>query len=113
MEEAMGRFLEARTDREKAQWERIYGPQWSHVYNDRVRGSRSAIVDSSNDLSQDNRKSWISLKEMSAGSTEPVGVETNRPSLSRADHNFTSRSKRQSAVTVQTIPEDDETQAET
>ena len=113
MEEAMGRFLEARTDREKAQWERIYGPQWSHVYNDRVRGSRSAIVDSSNDLSQDNRKSWISLREMSAGSTEPVGVETNRPSLSRADHNFTSRSKRQSVVTVQTIPEDDETQAET
>jgi hypothetical protein len=113
MDEAMGRFLEARTDREKAQWERIYGPQWTHVYNDRVRGSRSTIADSSSNPSQDNRKSWISMREMPAGSTESVGVETNRPSLPRADHNFTSRSKRQSAVTVQTIPEDDETQAET
>jgi hypothetical protein len=112
MEEARGRFLEARTDQEKAQWEKIYGPQWGHLYNDHVQGSRSTIVDSSNDLSQDNRKSWISTREMSAGSTESVRVEMNRLSLPRADHNFTSRSKRQSAVTVHTIPEDDETQAE-
>jgi hypothetical protein len=113
MEEAMGRFLEARTDREKAQWEKIYGPQWSHIYSDHVQGSRSTIIESSHDLSQDNRKSWMSMREMPAGNTESVGVEMNRLSLPRADHSFTSRSKRQSAVTVQTIPEDDETQAET
>jgi len=112
MDEATGRFLEARTDREKAQWERIYGPQGGRLYSDHVRGSRSTIVDSSNDLSQDNRKSWISTRQPSTESTESVRLEMNRLSLPRADHNPTSRSKRQSAVTVHTIPEDDEAQEE-
>jgi hypothetical protein len=113
MEEAMGRYLEARTDREKAQWEKIYGPQWDNIYNDHVRSSRSTIVDANAVFANDNRKSWTSIREVAAGSAPPAGVELNRLSLPRSDHILTSRSKRQSAVTVQTIPEDDETQAGT
>jgi hypothetical protein len=113
MEEAMGRFLEARTDREKAQWEKVYGPQWDNVYNDHVRSSRSTIIDASTGFANDNRKSWISIQEVPAGSAATVGVELNRLSLPRADHNLASRSKRQSAITIHTIAEDDETQAET
>ena len=112
MEEAMGRFLEARTDREKAQWERIYGPQWNNVYSDHVRGSRSTLIDPATDMANDNRKSWIGVRELTPAGSAAVGVEMNRQTLTRADHNSTSRSKRQSAVTVHTIPEDDETQAD-
>ena len=112
MEEAMGRFLEVRTDREKAQWERVYGPQWNRVYNDHVQGSRSTLIDSSTDLTKDNRKSWVSVRDVSGLSGAAVGVETSRLGLPRADHNSMLRSKRQSAVTVHTIPEDDETQAD-
>jgi hypothetical protein len=111
MEEAMGRSLEARTDREKAQWESIYGPQWDNIYSDHVRGSRSTIIGSGTDFVDDNRKSWISAGEVPAGSARPTAAELNRLSLPRADHNSTSRSKRQSAITVQPIPEDNETQA--
>ena len=112
MEEAMGRFLEVRTDREKAQWEKIYGPQWNNVYNDHVQGSRSALIDSSTDLTNDNRKSWVSVRGVSGLSGAAVGVEMDRLGLPGADHNPMLRSKRQSAVTVHTILEDDETQAD-
>ena len=112
MEEAMGRFLEARTDREKAQWERIYGPQWDNIYNDHIQGSRSSTSEASTGVAQDNRKSWVGLREVPAGSAATAGVELNRLSFPRPDHNLTTRSKRQSAITVDTIPEDDETQAE-
>lgn len=113
MEEAVGRFLEARTDREKAQWERIYGPQWDSIYNEHVRSNQSTIVDPSIVSANDNRKSWISTREGATGSVAPTGVEMNRLSLPRTDYSSLSRSKRQSAITVHTIPEDDETQAGT
>ena len=106
MAETMGRYLEARTDREKAKWEKIYGPQRDNVYGDHVWGSRSTILDSSTDLIEDKRKSRVSVRGPA------VGVEMNQLGPPRADHSSLLRSKRQSAVTVHTIPEDDETQAD-
>ncbi len=104
MEEALGRYLEARNDREKAQWESMYGEPDTNRRS-RANGPESAFR-------VDRRKSWVSVREIDMENSPAASRESVQANVPRPNRRSASRSKRQSTLTVHTILEDDEMQRE-
>lgn len=101
MEEAMGRYLEARNGREKEQWERIYGGPDPSSHNTFVESETAP---------EKNRKSWVNVSEVDLENSPAARFELKELDLPKADVRAASRLKRQS--TFGTILEGDETQQE-
>lgn len=104
LEEAKGRYLEARNDLEKAVWERTYGEP--------SRSSRPTSIVPAHVMGKQNRKSRLSAREMSLANLPTGQFKLEEFGPPKADLPTASRPKRQSTMTVRTIPEDDEWQQE-
>ncbi|KAK5371189.1 hypothetical protein LTR20_010730 [Exophiala xenobiotica] len=100
VEAALGRQLERQNEREKAVWERQYG--------DRVRSMRNTLL--WQNAHSDKRYSTVSVVavQQSTPSVSTGDVEMNDFGLQRVQSGHGSKSKRQSSVTVDVIPEAEE-----
>ncbi len=100
VEAALGRHLERQNEREKAAWERQYG--------DRLQSKRNTLL--WQNAHSDKRYSTVSVvavqRPTPSASTE--NLEMNALGLQRNHSGYGSKSKRQSAVTVDMIPEAEE-----